>query len=79
LKYYDLATKVIKEEEDPELSPKKAPFNSTDPRFKEVKVPIIGIVSESWLIFQMKMTCLNLQIRPMMLRKSRLVLLSLHP
>lgn len=40
LKYYDLATKVIKEEEDPELSPKKAPFNSTDPRFREVKVPI---------------------------------------
>jgi len=34
MKYYDLATKVIKEEEDPDLSPKKAPFNSTEARFR---------------------------------------------
>jgi hypothetical protein len=43
VKYYDLATKIIKEEEDPELSPKKAPFSTTAPRFKEQKQPEIGI------------------------------------
>jgi len=39
VKYFDLTTKVIKEEEDPELSPKKYPFNSTAPRFREAKQP----------------------------------------
>lgn len=33
---YSLARTIIKEEdEDPELSPKKAPFNTTQARFKE--------------------------------------------
>lgn len=41
-KYYDIATKVIKEEEDPDLSPKKVPFNSTEARFKAPKIPEVS-------------------------------------
>lgn len=46
IKHFDMANKVIKEEEDIEISPKKPPFNSANPRFKERKTTESKIFKE---------------------------------
>lgn len=41
-KYYDIATKIIKEEEDPDLRPTRKPFNTGEERFKSPKLPEVN-------------------------------------
>lgn len=50
VKYYDIATKVKKDDDDPELSPKKAAFNTSEARFTEIKKPEISIYFSSQFI-----------------------------